>query len=151
MDGTHSCNHNIAMRFDNCQPHFEQRTDFSMKKLNFILPLPFNNSILPAPVDLELQTISSQVSTKPIEAPPPTLPHNFTFTTGLITILINIGSVIITTAIAAIFSFNVVDNDSWLIACNLIDIIFTTLIPLYWILANEELRDFCSRYLKSNF
>ena len=118
----------------------------SLKNSNMILPLPFNNTIVSSPNCIELQTISSTIYRKPINDAVPTHSHNITFTTGLITIILNISIIIITTAIAAVYAPQ--EDNSWLILNNMIDIIFTTLIPLYWILANEELTEFCIRFIK---
>jgi hypothetical protein len=111
-----------------------------------ILPLPFNNTIVSSTNCIELHSISSTISRKQIHDSLPTHSHNITFTTGLITIILNISIIIITTAIAAVFGPQ--DDDSWLILNNMIDIIFTTFIPFYWILANEELTEFCIRFIK---
>ena len=120
----------------------------SLRNFNLILPLPFNNSIVSFPTNLELSSTESEGSGNQNHEASPSPSHNITFTTGLITIIMNFASIILTTAIAAAFAYKQDGDDSWLILNNLVDIIFTTFVPLYWILANEELAQFSIRFIK---
>jgi hypothetical protein len=110
------------------------------------LPLPFKNMIVSFPNCTELQPISSTVSRKTVSNSSPTYSQNITFTSGLITIILNISIIIITTANINVNAQQ--EDDTWLILNNMIDIIYTTFIPLYWILANEELTESCRRFIK---
>ena len=120
-----------------------------LQKCNITLPGFVNNSIAPACVPIELPTISNNLESPsvPHVTIPNSSPHNVTFTTKLITIILatmGAGMMIeFTNFLGLPF------NTSALVNCY--SLIIPTFFSVYWFLANQEMREFASRVFSRVF
>ena len=104
-----------------------------------------NNSILPATGHMELQTISHTIDfsiQNPVTSQNSSK-HNVTFTTGLITMVLATAGAGLAIKLTNIFGLAF--YTSALIPCY--SLIITTFISIYWIMANQGLKDFTYQVL----
>jgi hypothetical protein len=116
-------------------------------KIPFMFPqiLPFHGSVSSDPERMEIPTISSNVQEPSNPVQKPETHEHIAFSTGLLTILMfTLGSVIISRC-AQYFAFQMSSSSQGYI----ISLVLTTIIPIYWTLANKDLKGFAVRTIKN--
>ena len=115
----------------------------------FILPriLPFHGSMPSGPEAIEIPTISSNIQQNLPNVQQSENVEHVKFSTGFITIIIFTMTSVIVSRVVQHFS----SKSSFFLPSStgyIISIIITTIIPVYWTWANEDLQEFSKRYVK---
>ena len=111
--------------------------------LKRIFRCSFKNTIFPTTMSTEVPTISLTVDaafSPPLTTNNPS-PHNVTFSTGLITLIIAGVGAGLTIKVTNILGFSFYDSHIGPVY----SVVLTTFISVYWVMANTELREFIRR------
>ena len=136
---------NLAIIFELLLPKLNSCIQF-LHSFRITVPNTTNNTISPATVAMELQTISHTIDSS-IPHPVTSLNssnHNVTFTTGLFTIILATAGAGLAIEVTNIFGLPF--YTSALIPCY--SLVITTFISIYWMMANQELKEFAYRVFR---